>query len=334
MKTALPKLRRLGLAVGSTALIALATAGCASIPGERTPVGFDVRGGTPVVAGAQNPTLPTINPRDTKWGRGLFGTVNPGARVGRRLHSQHLIGQLPFGLEYDRESLRVAAQDKLSAARLTERRESWMDVVTGNNNAFRAGRGQALMVGIDPHDPINGARDFAEQYHRLWNYVSTGTTEERTQRAEIMLQSYRDTMAARQNTAMLLQVEQRLEHFQDYAQLELGRRVLGDVLIRAGVFTEREIRSDTAPTYGFLNATAIGAVAYEGAQFGPQQVLLADDRSQSAYFRDADPMTQVENRYVRDSYNHIRRDADQYNRIRAEAARRGITSAPPMRALR
>lgn len=251
--------------------------------------------------------------------------------MGRRLHSQHLIGQLPFGLEYDRESLRVAAQDKLSAARQTDRRESWMDVVTGNNNAFRVGRGQALMVGIDTQDPLSSARDFAEQYHRLWNYVSTGSTEERTRRAEIMLQSYRDTKAARQNTAMLLQVEQRLEHFQDYAQLELGRRVLGDVLIRAGVFTEREVRSDTAPTYGFLNATAIGAVAYEGAQFGPQQVLLADDHSQLTYHRDADPMTQVENGYVRDSYNHIRHDADRYNRIREEAARRGIASAPPMR---
>jgi len=318
----LDKLKRLGRAVGVPALAAVLLAGCAAVPGERPRVGagFDIRAGQAIQTDGP-PTLSTVNPDDTRIGRSLFGTVNPGARPGRMLRSQHLIGQLPFGITYDD-----------GAARTTERREAWMDRVSSNNNAYRAGRGQALMVGIDASNPILGARDMVETYERLWNYVASGSPAERESKASVLLESYRDTMAARQDTGMLLQAEPRIEHFQDYARLEAGRRVLGDVLVRAGVMVERTVKADTVNTHGFLAGTAVGLTAYQGPNFGPTQVLLADDNAQWQHRQD--PMSQVENRAVAEVYRGIQYQAQRYNQLQAERARQGLGSAPPVRQLR
>lgn len=317
MAKALQKIHRLSNSIGARLLLAAVvagTAGCAAIPQERAPTGFNIRGGEAVQGPATAP-LTTVSPADTRIGRDLYGTVNPGARVGRKILSQHLIGQLPFGLKYDDGSLYAAAADKLEAARTTEHRERWMDTVTQNNNAFRAGRGQALMVGSD-------AADVANQYQRLMDFAVNGNGGNREVNTSVLLQSYRDTLAARQDTSLLVQAEPRLEHFQDYAQLEMGRRVLGDILIRSGALVERTVKKDYAPTYGFMQATAIGLVAYEGRNFGPTQVLLADDAGQSG-FR-VTPQGDAENRYVDGAFSHIRYQADQYNAIRAERARQQL----------
>ncbi|MEO0391945.1 MAG: hypothetical protein AAF213_01720 [Pseudomonadota bacterium] len=298
-------------------------AGCATIPGERAATPYSIRGGDPVAANAGPTQMPTLNPADTRIGRPVFGTVNPGARPGRRLLSQHLIGQLPFGMRYADSDLREAASDKLGAARTTEVRERWMDRVTANNNAFRAGRGQALMVGINPSNPMAGAEDMYRQYQRLIRMVDVNNPN-RQENAEILLQSYRDTLAARQDTAMLLQAERRIEHFQDYARLEAGRRVLGDVLIRGGVVTERTVERDYAGTYGFLRGTEIGLAAFQGRNFGPSQVLLADDRSQRAHRLEG--TSEIENRAVNQVFRGVEREARRFQQIEAELARQTLNS--------
>lgn len=325
MGMTLDKVGRLGLALG-----VLGLGGCAAIPGERAPSAYSIRAGQAIQNQAGPAQLPTINPADTRIGRGVFGTINPGPRAGRKLLSQHLLGQLPFGMQYAESDLAEAAFDKLEAARITERREPWMDRVAANNAAFRAGRGQALMVGIDVSNPILGARDMAEQYHRLYAMISVDDPAQRKQNAEMLLQSYRDTVAARQDTAILLQAEKRIEHFQDYARLEAGRRVIGDVLIRGGVLTERAVERDYANTYGFLSGTEIGLAAYQGGSFGPSQVLLADDRSQRSEWR-LYGTGEVENRMTRRAFNHVQYEAQRYQQIEQQRARQGLTSVPPLR---
>ncbi len=330
------KIKRLGMALGVVALVT----GCASIPGETSPRGFSIRDGAPVAGTGGTAQMPALKVADTRVGRGVFGTVNPGARPGRRILSQHLIGQLPFGMQYAASDMRDAAWDKLGAARTTERRERWMDQVTANNNAYRSGRGQALMLGINPANPLEGARDMAQQYMRLAAMIDVRNPN-RQQNAELLLQSYRDTIAARQDTAMLLQAEPRISHFQDYARLEAGRRVLGDVLVRGGVLVQDTVRQDAASTYGFLQGTEIGLVAYQGINnFGGDQVLLADDASQGPRGGIGDRngttigglngATFAENISVQEVFRSVERDARRLQQIEAEAARRGISSAPPL----
>jgi len=307
---ALPMTRRLGMALG-----VLALAGCASLP-EGSPQGFNIRAGAPVAA--NGPTqMSTVRPTDTNIGRSLFGTINPGPRVGRQVLSQHLIGKLPFGMKYDDGSLYEAAADKLWAARQTERREGWMDRVTANNAAYRAGQGQALMVSEDP-------RDVVQQYERLMDFAINGNGGNRQANTSVLLQSYRDTMAARQDTAILLQAEPRIEHWLDYARLELGRRVLGDILVRSGALVERTIEQDFAPTNGFLDATAIGLARYEGPNFGPSQVLLADDGAQQS--RRLSPEGSAEIEFVQRRYGDIQYEAERYNSIKREQAQRDLAN--------
>lgn len=265
------------------------------------------------------PSLTTIDPQDTRLGRPIFGTVNPGPRAGRKLLSQHLIGQLGFGLEYDNESLAMAARDKLEAAKTTEQRETWMDVVSANSHRYRGGQGEALMIGVDPLQPKAGAQEFVKQYLRLSGIIYNTGRDTRTNNAELLLQAYRDTLAARQDVAMLLQVEPRIEHFEDYARLEAGRRVIGDVLIRAGVLVERSVEQDFVDTHGFLAPTAIALTAFEGPDFGMHQILLADDRSQQSHA--ASPEGAEERRYVQAAYRQIAREAQRYNDLASQRAR-------------
>lgn len=258
--------------------------------------------------------------RSTQAGRPIFATVNPGPRVGRRFLSANLFGQLPDPIRYDDGTIRAVAKDKLDAARSTERRESWMDIVTRNNDRARAGETTTLMTGVDPVDPIVGAQDIATRYGNLLNSIFSRTGAERSRFLELIEQAYRDTIAARQDTALIIQAEPRLEHWVDYVGYEAGRRLLGDLLVRGGVFVERRTRRDSVPSYGFLDATAIGLPLFAGRDFGQFQVLLGSDQAQARFGREA--AMQVEADYMNSAYRLIRDEAREFQRLQKAAAAR------------
>ncbi|MBV6631912.1 MAG: hypothetical protein KI792_02635 [Alphaproteobacteria bacterium] len=312
------------VAMGALAILTLG--GCATVTPQTGAQSTVLRTGPLADARAGgNYTLPAYNAPETTAGRPIFGTYRIPNRVdpyGRRDYGANkdritrwLGGQGVFGgiAEQHPETIREVTRGALDRARLTERREPWMDQVTRDNNVFAqggtVGSFSALMVMEDP-------QDFATIYKNLFDRATgPNANEERTR----LLQAYRDTMAARENTALLLQADPRVENFVDYARLELGRRLLGDVLERSGVLVRREVRQDAVPTYGFLQSTAIGLAGAQSPYIGPTQSLLADDRAQR-FGGHYSPKAGTEARYVRGIYRQIQREAQLFNQNRNRAA--------------
>lgn len=318
-----PKMRTL------CAIAMLAVGGCATVeplPRQTDPAATELRTGPLADArGRANYTLPTYRAPETTSGRPIFGTYRIPNRTdpyGRRDYGSNkdritrwLGGQGAFGglAQQHPETIREVTRGSLERARLTERREQWMDQIIRDNNVFAQGGSvgsfSALMIMEDP-------RDFATIYENLLERATgPNANVERTR----LLQAYRDTLAARENTANLLQADPRVENFVDYARLELGRRVLGDVLIRSGVLVQREVREDMVPTYGFLQSTAIGLAGAQSRFIGPTQSLLADDRAQriGGHFS---PKAGVEARFVRGIHRQIQYEANLFNQNRNRAA--------------
>ncbi|MEM6903340.1 MAG: hypothetical protein AAF556_08905 [Pseudomonadota bacterium] len=321
-------------ALALTAFVALA--GCSTLPPQTDPTATVVRTGPLADARADTYTLPAYNAPETTAGRPIFGTyqiprrVDPRGRqdygANRDMITRWLGGQGVFGgiAEQHPDTVRDVTWGALRRAQLTERREPWMDAIVRDNNIYAqggtVGSSSALMVMEDP-------KDFAIIYKNLLDRATgPNANVERTR----LLQAYRDTLAARENTALLLQAEQRNEHFVDYSRLELGRRLLGDVLIRSGVLVQREVRQDTVPTYGFLNSTAIRLAGAQTSYIGPTQALLADDASQFIG-RHYSPKAGVEARAVGGVYAQISIHAQRFNQLRDQAARDARAAEGPLR---
>lgn len=302
--TALPLTRRLAMAIGAATLLA----GCASMdPGHAGPGSYDIRAGlgAPVAAAP----VETMEVRDSIAGRSYFGTVSPPRRVGQQLK---IDVQLPFGLQLDDRSQYDIAVQKLESARQTgEFRERWMDEVDANNTAARQGHGSALMVGLDPDD-----------IKRTYSHLHSIAFGQNAQAgSEMLMRSYRDTLAARQDTALLLQADPSLENFQDYARFEMGRRLLGHVLVERKVLVNRAVEQDFASTYGLLEGVQYGLHARQDANFGSAEVMLADDAAQRPRINLEGPML-AENQYMQRTYGEVRYEVDRWVQLDREAARR------------